>query len=296
MLVKTTPNTVFLVTDSDKNTRSSVAKFVRWLDDNGLSWANADLKAYLDYLNALNPPLLQSTIKKHMERVRARYKDMQHSNTVRDMIQAQIPATADAANAYAVTEEFLTRIRNNTQYDKRLEVKLTQRTTYTDDKFRWLTREEVDDLFKRIPATKQGARDAAIFGLCLSYGLREAEACAVTVADMNKFVKGIAGVEVRHGKGDKQRFVQRDPLTDYTGYIQAWLEIAGITEGLVLEGLKERQLQNRVKVYTTARPHDLRRTYAKLLHAGERSVEYIAQQLGHSQISTTLIYLGLISR
>lgn len=294
-LTTASPNAVFLATEADANTRSSVAKFVRWLDAGGLSWVSADLKDYLDYLNASD--LAQSSVKKHMERIRARYRDMQHSNVVRDMIQTRLPAGADAANAYAVTEEFLTRIRNNTEYDKRLEVKLTKITAYTDDKFTWLSYGEISDIFASIPMhTEIGYRDAAIFALCLSFGLREDEACNVTVEDLSKFVKGVAGVEVRHGKCDKQRFIQLDQITDYTGYIQDWIGFAGISSGLVLRVLKPRQLQNRVKLYTTARPHDLRRTYAKLLHEGGRSIEFIGQQLGHSQLSTTMRYLGLITR
>lgn len=290
------PNAVFLATEADANTRSSVARFVRWLDAGGLSWVSADLKDYLDYLNASD--LAQSSVKKHMERIRARYRDMQHSNVVRDMIQSRLPAGADAANAYAVTEEFLTRLRNNTEYDKRLEVKLTKITTYTDDKFTWMSRDEILSLFWSIEISgrKLWERDAAIFGLCLSFGLREEEACNVTVDDLNKFVKGVPGVEVRRGKGNKQRFIQYDELTDYTRHIQRWLEVGDIASGLVLQGLKPRQLQNRVKLYTTARPHDLRRTYAKLLHEGGRSIEFIGQQLGHSQLSTTMRYLGLIAR
>lgn len=291
-LTTVSPNALFLPTEADKNTRSSVGRFIRWLDANGQSWASADLKDYLDYLNG--SPLAQATVKKNMERVRARYKEMQHSNAVRDAIQARIPVDATPADVYAITEEFLTRLRNNTEYDKRLAVKLTKITAVTDDKFTWLSSHDIADILIRFPRNELGYRDAAIFGLCLSYGLREAEACNVTVDDLNKYMKGSPGVEVRHGKGNKQRVVLWDGITDYTLLIQDWLVFKGINSGLVLQGLKPRQLQNRVKLYTTAKPHDLRRSYAKLLHDGGRSVEYIGQQLGHVKHETTMIYLGLI--
>lgn len=295
-------NAIFLPTDADKNVLSSIGMYIKWLDSRQLNWMSADVKDYRAYLLSDERGLSKASAKKHMERIRARYKALLHHNGVRDVLRdfyMQQTPESDIRLLYSLwefTAETLVRLENNTQYDEDVAIKLTKQTTYTDDKFMWLSREEVTDLFHRPPATKQGTRDSAIFALCLSYGLREAEACSVTVEDMNKFVKGVAGVEVRHGKGDKQRFVQRDALTDYTGYIQAWLEIAGITEGLVLAGLKPRQLQNRVKVYTVAKPHDLRRTYAKLLHAGGRSVEYIGQQLGHVKTDTTLIYLGLIGQ
>jgi integrase len=40
------------------------------------------------------------------------------------------------------------------------------------------------------------------------------------------------------------------------------------------------------------RPHDLRRTCAKLMRSGGASVEQISEILGHSSISTTERYLG----
>jgi len=262
----------------------------------------ADIKDYRAYLLSEGRGLTQATAKKHMERIRARYKALLHHNGVRDVLRDSylaLPPDDPVRLEYSVwefTAESLVRLENNTQYDKDTAIKLTQRTTYTDDHFTWLTRLEIADIFASIPASEIGFRDAAIFGLCLSYGLREAEACNVTVEDLNKFVKGKAGVEVRHGKGNKQRFIQFDALTDYTGYIQDWLQFKGIASGVVLQGLKPRQLQNRVKLYTTAKPHDLRRSYAKLLHNGGRSIEYIKQQLGHVKSDTTLIYLGMINK
>jgi integrase len=43
----------------------------------------------------------------------------------------------------------------------------------------------------------------------------------------------------------------------------------------------------------TIAPHDLRRTFAKLAHAGEARVEQIQYSLGHSSLTTTERYLGL---
>lgn len=288
------PNVLFMPADADKNMKSSIGRFITWLDSRQQSWINADLKNYLDYLNTTG--LARSSVKKHMERIRARYKEMQHSNAVRDMIQSRIPKDATPADVYAVTEEFLTRLRNNTEYDKRLEVKLTTVASFVDSDFTWLTYEDINALFERIPVTKIGYRDALIFSLCLSFGLREAEACVITVEDLKETQNGQSGVLVRHGKGDKRRFVVRDEFADYTGILQGCMDTLGITSGLVLQGLKPRQLQNRVKIYTEAKPHDLRRSYAKLLHNGGRSIEYIKQQLGHVKSDTTLIYLGMINK
>lgn len=300
-LTTNSPNALFMPPDANKDVRSSIGHFIRWLDANRVHWLNADIKDYRAYLMSDARGLAKASAKKHMERVRARYKELLHHNGVRDMLRdyyLQHPPESEVRLLYSLwefTAETLVRLENNTQYNPSVAIKLPQQTVRTDDKFTWLTRDEIDALFARIPSTQIGMRDAAIFGLCLSYGLRESEVCKVRVEDMRKFVNSKAGVEITLGKGGKQRFVHDDPLTDYTGYISAWIETEGITSGLVLKGLGARQLQNRVKVYTDVAPHDLRRTYAKLLHTGGRSIEYIAQQLGHAKLETTLIYLGMIT-
>lgn len=293
-LTPQSPNALFFPAEADKNIKSAIRRFIRWLDERGLTWWSVDLADYRDYLvNQSN--LSTVSAKKHLEHVRGRFADLLHSNEVRTMIQARIPATMDAANAYAITEEFLTRLSNNTQYDKRLAIKLPKKTTYLDSEFHWLTADEVSAVIQSVPRTSRlGMRDAALLALLATYGLREAEACAATVADMRATVQGKQGLHVPLGKGMKQRFVQVDPLADYRAYITDWLYYMGIESGLILDGLKPRQLQNRVKLYTDARPHDLRRSYAKILHDGGRSIEFIGQQLGHSKLETTLIYLGMI--
>ena len=42
----------------------------------------------------------------------------------------------------------------------------------------------------------------------------------------------------------------------------------------------------------TVKPHDLRRTYARLLFDAGMKVEAIKQNLGHANIETTLHYIG----
>lgn len=296
-LTPQSPNALFYPDTADKNTRSAVKRFITWLDERGQHWAKADLKEYRDYLLADESGLSRASAKKHLERVRARYQDMLHSNDVRDMIQRQIPAGQDAANAYAITEETLTRIANNSQYDKRTAIRLTTVASYVDSDFHWLSPQEIHGIISGIQrVNKLTYRDAAIIALCYTYGLREAEACAVTVADLKETQLEHPGVLIRSGKGMKRRFVRLDEITDYLVYVYDWMRIKGISKGYVLGGIKPRQLQNRVKLYADITPHDLRRSYAKNLHEGGRSMEYIGQQLGHAKLETTLIYLGLIGK
>ena len=41
------------------------------------------------------------------------------------------------------------------------------------------------------------------------------------------------------------------------------------------------------------RPHDLRRTFAKLAHKGAAPIEQIQLSLGHSSVQTTERYIGV---
>ncbi len=287
------PNALFLPAAGDPNARSSCKRFVTWMDTRRVHWTQADLSDYRDYL-LHESGLSVASAKKHMERVRSRYRQLLNSNAVRDMIQAHIPPGASIADTYAATEEFLTRIRNNVDYGDNVAIKGTKRTVRLDSEFNWLTVDEIDAIFHVIPSTRDGLRDAAIFGLACSFGLREAEVCAVTVEDLYETVQGRNGVNVAHGKGDKQRFVFFDAVTNWLVPVYNWIQHEGITSGRVIN-INRRQLQNRVKMYTHARPHDLRRSYARILYDNGRTVEYIRQQLGHEDTKTTLIYLGLIT-
>jgi len=47
-----------------------------------------------------------------------------------------------------------------------------------------------------------------------------------------------------------------------------------------------------VRSYTEAKPHDLRRTHAKLAYQGGAALDQIQLTLGHASISTTERYLG----
>lgn len=306
-LTPQSPNALFYPPDADKNVRSSILAFLRWLDASGKTWLTADLKEYRDYLLASD--YKDSTAKKHMERVRGRYKDLLHSNAVRDFIQAQIAPDAPPERIFAVTEEVLKRLENNTQYDKRTEIKLPTDIARVDSDFTWLTTAEIDAIFDSIPRDDLiGYRDAAMLGLLASYGLREMEACAITVADLRETQDNQPGVLVRKGKGNLRAFVRWDELTDYTAFIEDWIFMAKIRDdgkpilksfGLndyntITGDLSIRQLSQRVNRIAHTAPHNFRRSYAKILFNGGRDIAYIRQQLRHAKIDTTLRYLGLL--
>jgi len=94
--------------------------------------------------------------------------------------------------------------------------------------------------------------------------------------------------------------------------VERWLAAAGITEGAVLRGFwkgNRRLRDNRLSVrqvnailaahpvvvdgeLKTAKPHDLRRTYARLLYDIGVDLVAIWDNLGHADIRTTQTYIG----
>ncbi|MEO8397408.1 MAG: tyrosine-type recombinase/integrase, partial [Chloroflexota bacterium] len=163
---------------------------------------------------------------------------------------------------------------------------------------------------------REALRDAALIALMLCTGLREMEVCALNVDDLRQKVNQQLGVAVRSGKGAKARFVPYGGLAWCLEYADTWLASAGIQSGAVFRGLRKakrgaekpvrparlgvRAVQEILKRYPVygdkeaihVAPHDLRRTYARLLHDAGVAVVAIQQNLGHATLETTLRYVG----
>ncbi|MEO8395383.1 MAG: site-specific integrase, partial [Chloroflexota bacterium] len=163
---------------------------------------------------------------------------------------------------------------------------------------------------------REALRDAALIALMLCTGLREMEVCALDVDDLRQQVNQQLGVAVRSGKGAKARFVPYGGLAWCLEYADTWLTSAGIRSGAVFRGLRKakpgaekpvrparlsvRAVQEILKRYPVygdheaihVAPHDLRRTYARLLHDAGVPVVAIQQNLGHATLETTLRYVG----
>jgi integrase len=305
-LAPASPNAVFLPAAADKDTRSTIKRYVRWLDARGLHWFNADLGAYRDHL-LHDSGLSKASAKKHLERVRRRYRDMLHENGLRDMLYRAAPGES-TADRFAFVQEALIRLTNNTQYGERVAIKVPTVMHHADGEFIRLTPEEIDALLDSIPRdTLLGYRDAALVALAYACGLREAEAVAVTVDDLLQAYGGAPALRVRHGKGDKQRMVVYGTMECYLHTVLDWLDVSGITDGHVFRALSPdgnsilgdtltaRAFALRLEKYTSATPHDLRRSYARNLYLAGASVEFIRQQLGHEKIETSLLYIGALT-
>lgn len=166
----------------------------------------------------------------------------------------------------------------------------------------WLTKAQAQALLDR-PATGtlKGLRDRAALALLVGCGLRRGESVAVTVEHIQQRDGRWVIVDLL-GKGGRIRSV---PVpAGVKARIDQWTSASGITTGRVLrslnrhgritgESLSAGAVLDLVAEYSDdVRPHDLRRTCAKLCrrHGGE--LEQIQLLLGHASIATTERYLG----
>jgi site-specific recombinase XerD len=152
-----------------------------------------------------------------------------------------------------------------------------------------------------------GRRDAALFALAWTCGLRRDEICSLTVQDVVKGEnEGEADVIVRHGKGNKSRSAYL-----FNGAFMAladWMQVRGMDDGPLfvtigkggkitaakLSGealrkiLAKRARQAGIDQVTGW--HDFRRTFAgNLLDAGS-DLSTVQKLMGHSDAGTTANY------
>lgn len=171
----------------------------------------------------------------------------------------------------------------------------------------WLTPLEVKMLLS-LPdlATVKGRRDRIALALLVGAGLRRSEAAVLTWANVVR--QGGRVVLAITGKGKKRRSVPINPkmatwLTDWqteTAGGAADNVVSSVTRGGQLNGgLSGQGILSIVSRYgrlldkPDLRPHDLRRTYARIGYDAKVDIGQISLLLGHSSIAITQTYLGL---
>jgi len=170
----------------------------------------------------------------------------------------------------------------------------------------WLTRSQARALLQcPDPRTRKGLRDRVILGLLAGCGLRRGEAAALTLEDLQQRDGRWTLPDLR-GKHGRIRSV---PVPAWVKQaIDRWSEAAGIRSGRLLrsldrhghitgQSLSEQAVLDTVAGYgrvlgLVLKPHDLRRTCAKLCRAAGGDLEQIQLLLGHASIQTTERYLG----
>lgn len=171
-----------------------------------------------------------------------------------------------------------------------------------------LTVREVERLLDAPEASSaKGLRDRALLDLLYSAGLRNAEAHALDLTDVDHVDRQVM---VRAGKGEKGRIV---PLTRSAyARLMAYLDRGRpamaakhrrSTEALFVSvrgristdslGDVVQRARRRAGIKKAVTPHTLRRTFATTLLKNGVSVRHIQTLLGHANLSTTAIYLRI---
>ena len=171
----------------------------------------------------------------------------------------------------------------------------------------WLQKHEVDQVLRSVDrSTVRGKRDYAILAVLFATALRRRELVELQVATIQQR-DGQWGFIGLRGKGGKVRNIS------LPGWVRLavidWLQATGIVQGPVFRSISRhgklgtgQMSDESVKLilshyasvcgYPNFRPHDARRTCARLCRTGNAALEDLQELLGHSSIQTTERYLG----
>ena len=165
---------------------------------------------------------------------------------------------------------------------------------------KFLTEDEIDRLFSVIDtSTKKGLRDYTMLYLMLMTRMRVSELLNLKIEDIDFHNSYIT---VRMGKGRKDRII---PLNDSVkSLLKEYLSKAKPKHGIfdnenssksrrgVLYVIKK--YCKKAKIEKNITPHTFRHTFATLLLKKGENIRLVQSLLGHSNISTTAIYLHII--
>lgn len=280
-----------MLAHNNKDQHSRLRRYVAWLDATGRRWAMPELAAYRDHL--LSEQLAPSTVQAHLATVRTRYQMM----LLNRQIFFDLMPESTFERQKALADELIARIEN--AIDPRLA--RVRVVTDQDPAFIRLTREQAGALIRSI---KQ-PRDKVIVALLLATGIRAAELAALEVDHLRAHMDdGTLALSVVDGKGGKSRKVPYGGNEAVLRLVDDWLD--GRRDGYVFPGSGasghittrtiERIFERHAALvngeYIHLEPHDCRRSYARMQYVAGMDIAGIQQNMGHSEIKTTLLYIG----
>lgn len=155
-----------------------------------------------------------------------------------------------------------------------------------------------DELKRMLAVVKDNPRDYAIITLLIDCGLRASELCNLKVTDANT-AQGL--LIVRQGKGRKDRVVPMSPKTIRVvrkfaatrppdGYMFSTVKRDCFTAGSLLQLI---QRVGKAAKVPNANVHRFRHTFALAWLRNDGDVMTLQKVMGHSNLSTTQVYLSL---
>ena len=173
-----------------------------------------------------------------------------------------------------------------------------------------ITEAEFDRLLAVTGNSRSGRRNRAAIWLLYGCGLRVGEVVALSPRDVRRTGPGAPSLRVRRGKGSRDRVVAI-PAAAFDA-LEGWVAVRPSSPHLLstLNGgqISTRYLRaalarysHRAEVYLPddangdkpVHPHALRHSYATRLLDEGVNVRQVQQLLGHSNLDTTSIYLGV---
>lgn len=153
-----------------------------------------------------------------------------------------------------------------------------------------LDHQRIEEIADACPLTKAGDRDSDLITFLFGTGLRISEALGLRKEDVN-FERNT--IVVRRGKNGKTRTVAAskdamDAIKDYWVAAKPGQPVWGITPSAVRK--RFRLLAKRLGI-PRLHAHSLRHAHAVELVRKNVPINFIQQQLGHSNIGTTSLYL-----
>lgn len=296
----------------NKDIRSRLRVYGRWMDHEKIRWFQPDLLIYRDEL--FERGLAPTSVAAHLSTIRGAYRRMLRNNRVRDALYDMAPEGSSPADRKAFVDEIITRIENAID-PLNAPVSITEYQDIADQDHLRLTEDEARSLLNSPDTgTLKGLRDRAIIGLLLCTGIREAELISLNHDDLRVRFGGLPALRIRHGKGNKARLIPYGDLEWCLKMVDSWRNLAGIDSGAIFRGLwkggkkiRRERLSVRAVEYILAsypieidsklrhvRPHDCRRTYARRLYESGMDLVAIQQNLGHADTRTTLRYIGTL--
>lgn len=171
----------------------------------------------------------------------------------------------------------------------------------------WLQKHEVDHILSSVDrSTVRGKRDYAILAVLFATALRRRELVELQVGTIQQR-DGQWGFIDLCGKGGKVRNISLPEWVRVA--VRDWLDATRTVQGPVFRSISrhgklgtrvmsEESVKLILSHYASAcghpnfRPHDARRTCARLCRTGNAALEDVQELLGHSSIQTTERYLG----
>jgi site-specific recombinase XerD len=158
------------------------------------------------------------------------------------------------------------------------------------------------DQIKKLLSVNLSSRERAVLFLILDSGLRLAEVAALELDDVD-IQRGLA--RVRHGKGDKERWVVFGSET--RSALDQWIQerarlnghcaklFTGEQGALSTSGVYQliKKTARRANLGSVVAPHKLRHTFATEYLNGGGSIYDLSALLGHTDIRTTMIYVSV---